>query len=249
MKKKVGDTLIEVTLAIGIFSMVAITVASVVNGSTSSAQVALETTVTREQIDAQAEALRFIHNSYIAGNAANETGDDAYLNLWKEITSHAKDRGESLEYNPATCAEIYDNKNNLMSQGAFVIDINNIAKVGTIDPDQLIITPTNDNGTNKFFAAATYPRLVYSGQASSTGGDDALLGQGTGTKLERVEGLFIVPFKDQRSTSVVENGTVNPSKAAYYDFYIRSCWYGPGADRPSTISTVVRLYDPNIGEY
>ena len=52
MHKRVGDTLVEVTLAIGIFSMVAIAVVAVVSGSTSGAQSALETTVTREQIDA-----------------------------------------------------------------------------------------------------------------------------------------------------------------------------------------------------
>ena len=66
MRKRIGDTLVEVALAIGIFSMVAISVVAVVSGSSSGAQSSLETTVTREQIDAQAEALRFIHNSYIA---------------------------------------------------------------------------------------------------------------------------------------------------------------------------------------
>ena len=52
-----GDTLIEVAIAIAVFSLVAIGVVSVVNGSTSSTQSALEVTVSREEIDAQAEAL------------------------------------------------------------------------------------------------------------------------------------------------------------------------------------------------
>ena len=61
---KKGDTLIEVLLAVGIFSMIAISVVAVMSGGTSSAQTALETTLTREEIDAQAEALRYIHDSY-----------------------------------------------------------------------------------------------------------------------------------------------------------------------------------------
>ena len=63
---KKGDTLVEVTLAIGIFSMIAIAVASVMSGGSSSAQLALETTLAREEIDTQADAIRFIHSTYSA---------------------------------------------------------------------------------------------------------------------------------------------------------------------------------------
>ncbi|MDO4611899.1 MAG: FISUMP domain-containing protein [Candidatus Saccharibacteria bacterium] len=247
MKKKVGDTLIEVTLAIGIFSMVAITVASVINGSTSSAQGALETTVTREEIDAQAEALRFIHSSYIAGGDSNADGEDRYAELWRYITSLAKNRAESLDFSPATCSELYDN-DSLTRQGAFVINTNNLAALnsyqGSSDFDalknEIVITPTIDS-TNRFFTASTYPRLVYSNPLS---GDDTLLGQGTGTQISRVEGLYIIPFQDDQSTVIVDQDGIG-KRSAYYDFYIRSCWFAPGADRPSTISTVIRLYDPD----
>ena len=63
---KKGDTLIEVLLAVGIFSMIAISVVAVMSGGTSSAQTARETTLAREAIDAQAEALRFIQTAYIS---------------------------------------------------------------------------------------------------------------------------------------------------------------------------------------
>ena len=79
---KRGDTLIEVMLAVGIFSMVAVAVVAVMSGGTSSAQTALETTLTREAIDAQAEALRFIQSSYIA-EKDNVNGDYARLHLKK----------------------------------------------------------------------------------------------------------------------------------------------------------------------
>ena len=85
MKRRKGDTLIEVAFAIGIFSLVAITVVAVISASTSAAQASLETTLTREDIDSQAEALRFIHDSYINGIQSAKTGDNKYENLWKRI--------------------------------------------------------------------------------------------------------------------------------------------------------------------
>lgn len=78
---KKGDTLIEVTLAVGIFSMIAIAVVSVLSSSTSGAQTALESTLTREEIDAQAEALRFIQNSAV-------NGDSRYKKLWDAIVGN-----------------------------------------------------------------------------------------------------------------------------------------------------------------
>jgi type II secretory pathway pseudopilin PulG len=60
---KRGDTLIEVTLAVGIFSMIAVAVVATMSSGTTNAQTALETTLARAEIDAQAEALRFIQTS------------------------------------------------------------------------------------------------------------------------------------------------------------------------------------------
>ena len=79
---KKGDTLVEVTIAIGIFSLIAISVASVMNSSSSGAQLSLETTLAREEIDTQAEAIRFIHNAY---TTHKETSDNAQslTSLWK----------------------------------------------------------------------------------------------------------------------------------------------------------------------
>ena len=43
--------------------------------------------------------------------------------------------------------------------------------------------------------------------------------------------------------AVGENGT-NLSKSKYYDFYIHTCWHSVGAKAASTITTIVRLYNP-----
>jgi hypothetical protein len=49
-------------------------------------------------------------------------------------------------------------------------------------------------------------------------------------------------------TVVVQEGgsTAAKTASAYFDFYIRSCWYAPGANTPSTISTVIRLHNPDV---
>jgi type II secretory pathway pseudopilin PulG len=64
--QQTGDTLIEVLFAVTVFSLVAVGSLSIMNQGTATAQHSLETTLVREQIDAQAETLRFIHDSYIA---------------------------------------------------------------------------------------------------------------------------------------------------------------------------------------
>ncbi len=76
-----GDTLIEVLFAVTVFSLVAVGSLSIMNQGTATAQRSLEITLVRQEIDGQAEALRFIHDSYIAaypnvvaGEASGEWG-------------------------------------------------------------------------------------------------------------------------------------------------------------------------------
>ncbi|MBR5647571.1 hypothetical protein IKW73_01335 [Candidatus Saccharibacteria bacterium] len=233
VRPKFGDTLIEVTLAVGIFSMVAVAVVSVVSTSTSNAQISLETTVTREQIDAQAEALRFIHSAYVSAVENKEPSTNKYITLWKAITDKANNASVAgvLEYNPSSCAELYSGSEPpIKKQNAFILDARHMS---SSNPNAIIIPYNN----KKFTAASTYPRLVYNDAS------DALIDEDTGTTFSRAEGLFIVAVRDNKTTYTVEGGTVK-KVAGYYDFYIHSCWYGPGASRPSTISTVVRLHDP-----
>lgn len=64
--KERGDTLIEVLFAITIFSLVIVGSLSIMNQGTAASERALEITLVRQQLDAQAEALRFMHDSYVA---------------------------------------------------------------------------------------------------------------------------------------------------------------------------------------
>lgn len=68
-----GDTLIEVLFAITVFSLVVVMSISIMNQGTNAAQHSLEITLVRQQVDAQAESLRFLHDSYVTAYQKNAT--------------------------------------------------------------------------------------------------------------------------------------------------------------------------------
>ena len=236
---KKGDTLIEVCIAIGIFSLISIGVASVMSSGVASSQTALETTLAREEIDAQADALRFIHESYMsARNSSADPSSDPYYQTWKKITGDNGTGGSAVaastgvtQFNPDNCANLYNSEsaNNIFSQKAFVLNVRDLAH-----SDKAFVSSASSNA---FHPASIYPRLIY------TGSDGTLVDDSYNANLERAEGIYIVAVRDG-GTGMVISGDRTTSASAFYDFYIRTCWYGTDADRPTTISTVMRLYDP-----
>jgi type II secretory pathway pseudopilin PulG len=80
-----GDTIIEVLFAVAVFAMVAVGSLSIMNQGTATAQRSLEISLVRQQIDAQAEAIRYIHQSYVTAyqQGAAPTGIAAE---WEEMT-------------------------------------------------------------------------------------------------------------------------------------------------------------------
>lgn len=237
MAKK-GDTLVEVTLAVGIFSMIAIAVVSLMNSGTSNAQLALETTLAREEIDAQADALRFVHNAY----ASNKEGETQPLTvLWKEIIANAIDlsklndteKKSITEYAPASCGSAIPSS--AISKGK--------GKAFVLNTRDLNAGKSAYSEVKNINQVSTYPRLVYNGDSS------ALAGDASSTNLSWSEGIYVIAVKDPNSTKVVDvDGTQSDSKSAYYDFYIRTCWYGSGDTAPSTISTEIRLHDTDSSQ-
>lgn len=249
---KKGDTLIEVTLAIGIFSMIAIAITAVMSSGTSGAQTALETTLTREEIDTQAEALRFIQTAYaVDKNAA----DQRFPNLWKQIRDGAitdidkwteERRTAVLQYSPTTCDDLYNN--NDIKNHAFII---NPRQLGTFTSSTTDLAKgiksvyiSKLDRPNDLTKASIYPRLVFSGISATA--QDALITDNESNQLYRAEGIYVIAVKDSGTTEIAGGFGPNTEKtSAYYDFYIRTCWYGTDANEPSTISTVIRLYDPD----
>jgi hypothetical protein len=61
-----GDTIIEVILAVVIFALIAVGSLTIMNQGLATAERSLEITLVRQQMDAQAEALRYIHDVRLA---------------------------------------------------------------------------------------------------------------------------------------------------------------------------------------
>ena len=255
---KRGDTLIEVALAIGIFSMVAITIVSVTSASTTGAQSSLEVTLTREELDIQAEALRFIHESYVAGTQSKDTSSNKYAKLWQQITSRAAEPDADVSYNPEVCSSLYTgsgNFNSIAGKDPFII---NTRKLYSAEPDDVIVAPATLGGSGVFFEATTFPRIIYNTSATATSPSEDFYNQTEGENgslkketVQRVEGIYVIAVKGESQYfdgAAGATGTIKKD-VTYFDFYIRSCWMPPGATRASTISTVVRLYDPSVITY
>lgn len=233
---KKGDTLIEVTIAVGIFSMIAIAIVSVMSNGVASAQTSLEATLTRQEIDTQAEALRFIHSSYIA---STNKSTNKYEHLWGAIMAKAinlKDKPEAeqtaiLQYSPSSCDELYSNSSSTIGS-AFIINTRELSNYsGGSNTENVIVS------SSKLKPAATYPHLVY-----GTSGDTESTLLDRQDSLYAAEGIYIIAVKDNDTTTVGGNNAKAP---AFYDFYIRTCWVANRSSDSSTISTVMRLYDPS----
>ena len=259
---KRGDTLIEVTLAIGIFSMIAIAITAVMSSGTSGAQTSLETTLAREEIDTQAEALRFIQTAYATNK--NDTENNKFRDLWQEIKEHAikmdsggtwteAKRNAVLQYTPSSCETKDLFPNDDIGNAAFII---NPRTLGTFEkgngvkgiPSVYIRRAASTTNTARFTQPSIYPRLVFASSATGAAADDAIIEEGDNNYLYRAEGLYVIAVRDTGTTTVVGDGDTDRTKQAFYDFYIRACWYGTDANEPSTIATVIRLYDPDAVE-
>lgn len=84
-----GDTLVEVLLGVTIFSLVAVIALETMNRGMTIAQYSLETTLVRQQVDAQAEMLRYAHDM------KNDT--------WKKL----------VDNNSVSVSAVNDNEGNL----------------------------------------------------------------------------------------------------------------------------------------
>lgn len=90
-----GDTIIEVLFAITIFSLISIGGLSLMNQGTAMAQRSLEIGLVRAQIDAQADALRYLNHAYVVDYGK----DGPATNAWKEIVADHAISDEDLNNN------------------------------------------------------------------------------------------------------------------------------------------------------
>ena len=236
MKVRRGDTLLEVALAFVVLSIVTTVAIVAMNAGILKLEGALELSLTRTEIDAQAEALRFIHNAY-ARNPEDEEG--TYARLWSAITKQANNNMSALpKFQPGSCSSLYqDQSGGIYSAKAFILNTRDIqprkGKDESAWTKSLIVARPEEN---IFSAPDLYPRLVYTVPATETEDekttDDVLQETGEYKKLVKAEGIYVTEVQGGDKT--------------FYDFYIYTCFIEPGEQKPTTIGTTVRLYDPDF---
>ena len=272
-----GDTLIEVMLSISIFAVVALLTINLMNDGINTAQRTLEVAMARNEIDAQAEALRFIHHSYVAERQM--TSDESnFKYLWNNIVKKAN-KPSSLEHvdtinndgrnsfdinNINKCEDAYLNPTStttdaghLAYYNSFVLNTRMVLpqKVSTymgsdysglVNNEVAILYKSNPS---KFATPSLYPRIIYKKDGGSSNDTTDSIAMNKGEKIDNLynriataEGIWIDVAGNKG-----DNGE-DSARSDYYDFYIRTCWQGAGMRAPTTLTTVVRLYNPEVLE-
>ncbi len=267
---KHGDTLIEVVFSFMVFSTVSVASISIMNSGLNQAQRSLEVTMARNTVDSQAEAIRFLHNSF-AGEREYAKDKQQYTRLWRQIVDNnimtvdsmkASLGGQDLnDVSYDTCQKYYDQQ--IYTTKAFVINTHLIhprtalssAKYDELVPMIVIKqdrVSTSDPANGKVLRPSSlYPRLTFT-TLMFEGMDDGLIDRTASedislveTKLYRevhtAEGIWISAIEGDKPVGV-------NTKPQYYDFYIRTCWQSVGTKAPSTLSTIIRLYNPEAIE-
>jgi len=147
-----GDTLIEVLFATATFSLIAVGGIAIMNKGTAASERALEITLVRNEIDSQAETLRFLNAAYIA---AYQTGISNYESqppaqewqlMHNSIVSTAASSTTSFGASGSTCPTIPD--------GSFIL---NTKKATFIAP-----------ASGKFAKADTFSQVTYDASSQLT---------------------------------------------------------------------------------
>jgi len=92
-QKERGDTIIEVLFAVTVFAMVAVGTLTIMNQGTATAQRSLEITLVRAQIDAQAEAIRYIHQAYVTSFQTGGAAPTGTAAEWVKMTNKTTGKG------------------------------------------------------------------------------------------------------------------------------------------------------------
>ncbi len=268
-KTKRGDTIVEVMFAFAIFSLVAVVTVSMMNLGLATGERSLELVTARSELNAQAEALRFVHSSYISELTLPKCGDlsaseilngkkcQQFDKLWGQIIAGARESADSVDagnafsikYPLETCQEVYEDDNTLLRNNhAFVVNTRKLLPDkyadGGMARDESSIIGADDSTFGRLFVEPTLnARIVYSNRTGVDGDDGD-------NNSEKNLGQALTDYTKIASIEgiwvVAVKGPIAPgrSKPQYYDFYIQTCWYGSNQSLPSMLDTVIRLYNP-----
>jgi len=147
MNKQRGDTLIEAMFALTVFGFIVVTALSLMNQGVSASQRSLEITTVRQEMDGQAQTLRFLHEAYIQ---AYQPGQNYNLN--DAITSPAEEYYKVIQF--VKTANL-PSASQFGGTGACVIP-NNAGKNFIMNPvtAQLVSTSTNPTVFKKALTSA-----------------------------------------------------------------------------------------------
>lgn len=213
-----GDTLIEVMFAFAIFALIAVGSLTIMNQGISAAQRSLEITLVRAQMDAQAEAIRYIHQAYVASYQKNGPAPTGIAAEWVRMTSKTSGRG-------ADGASPFGQTNGVVcptttpGQRPFILNART-AKMWDAVP-----ASSSPNGSLPPFS-----QVIYNDDFTI----DPVTGDTSGPSINQAYGIWVEAVPSPASA----NGT------GFVDFHIRSCWSGAGSTVPMTLGTIVRLYEP-----
>lgn len=209
-----GDTLIEVLFATAVFSFVIVTALAIMNQGTIASQRSLEITLVRQQIDAQAETLRFMHDSYVEVYQSGQTHQQ--LQAAPGVVQAAKEWSRMLDMIPEPGAG---------RQLSAISDCPATPPTGSFVIDPVNVRVINVSGNSNSLPGDNFAQIEYAAN---------------GTTFTRANGLWI---EAARSATNLGDGGLQ-SNVGYIDFNILACWTSVGANFTSTQGTTVRLYEP-----
>lgn len=122
-----GDTIIEVTFAITIFALVSVLAINSMQQGSAIAQRSLEIELVRQEMDTQADALRYIHSAYLS--------DTSITDLNVPLLSLEKDRWKTISIDRQTRTaypynDIVDNNQRCrnLPNTVFAIDVSRLSR-------------------------------------------------------------------------------------------------------------------------
>ena len=237
-KAKKGETLVEVLASVAIFGFVSVLTVGLMSSTLASSQGVLERTVVRNEIDAQAEAIRYVYDSYNNERRADNISQGKYSLIWGAIIDGAYTSESSLPKWPVEkCEDAYSNtagnyyvgKKKILNTRLLAADDGHSTFGGILDilrDDRIMLS--SFLSSDRFVPATVYSRNVYYANDVSVVDADEMVSDKDFTRLKKAEGIWFYAAKGDH----------------YYDFYIQACWNEPGKDKPATLDTVIRLYNP-----
>lgn len=211
-----GDTMIEVLLAVTVFSVVAVTGLTIMNQGSAAAQRSLEITLVRNEMEAQATVLRYMYDEALAQKSSagydprSASDPSTAAGRWQQVLTLRK--SSATPFDSMVASEISCFHPNPALTNAFVIN-----------PRTARLYPQQGHAAS-WTPAEVFSRIRFDATSRLT--------------IRGVQGIWVEAVgKDAEMIGGVR-------VPGYTDFHIRACWATVGQARPATLGTIVRLYEP-----